>query len=119
MQFEARELKSYAEPVKSDDLQIGSTYFAVNFVDIDMLIPEFRPIVFIGRDLEADDRRKVYFQDFDSYAAGVRFNGAPEESKHAIFESGDENEVSHVFQFERGLEVLLSCSVRRQRLRRE
>jgi hypothetical protein len=39
MRFEARELKSYAEPVTASQLREGEIYFSVQFADESMLIP--------------------------------------------------------------------------------
>ena len=73
MRFEERELQPYAEPVSAIELQEGSVYFAVTFVDEDMLIPIMATLVFVGRNLEPGDIRKVYFQDVHSYRAGIRY----------------------------------------------
>jgi DNA-binding transcriptional regulator YiaG len=48
--FSARDLNPWAEHVAADDLRQGDTYFAVHFVDDEMLVPELRPLVFIGAD---------------------------------------------------------------------
>jgi hypothetical protein len=55
IRFEARSLKPYGECVKSSGLVEGETYFAVHFVDDQMLVPEIDPLVFIGRNLEHGD----------------------------------------------------------------
>lgn len=73
MYFEGRELTTYAEPVSSSELREGEVYFAVNYVDDDMLIPVMETVVFIGRNLEPDDVGQVYFQDVESYREGVRY----------------------------------------------
>jgi hypothetical protein len=49
--FPARELTPYAEYVEADDLTVGKVYFDVTFLDKQMLVPELRPLVFVGRDL--------------------------------------------------------------------
>jgi hypothetical protein len=71
--FDGRELKPYAEPVSSSELSEGTVYFAVNFVDEEMLIPTMETLVFVGRNLEPDDVGEVYFQDVASYREGVRY----------------------------------------------
>ena len=48
IRFEARDLKPYGEYVKSSSLVEGKTYFAVHFLDDQMLVPELDPVVFIG-----------------------------------------------------------------------
>src|ERR1700682_5554979 len=111
--FEGRDLKSYAEPVSSSELTEGAIYFAVHFVDDDMLIPTLEPRVFVGRNLEPDDKQRVYFQDADSYRRGIRYAAASDQDQ-ATFEVGSENEVSHLFEYERALDVLLHCALRRK-----
>ena len=49
IRFEARDLKPYGEYVKSSTLVQGEIYFAVHFLDDQMLVPELDPLVFIGR----------------------------------------------------------------------
>src|SRR5688572_11974226 len=53
--FEGRTIKPFAEHVLWPDLVVGHTYFAVNFVDDDLHVPEVRPLVFIGRNLNEGD----------------------------------------------------------------
>jgi hypothetical protein len=42
-------VKPYAETVPPDKLQVGTVYFAVNFIDDEMLIPIMEPKVFGSR----------------------------------------------------------------------
>jgi len=109
MHFEGRELKAYAEPVPPDQLKEDTIYFAVNFVDDDMLIPVMEPKVFIGRNLDADEAG-LYFQDVESHRRGVRFESA-KENDEAIFEIGTER---HVFDYERALDQLMRCALKRR-----
>jgi len=67
MEFEARQLKSYAEPVSVDSLSIGEVYFNVLFLDDDILIPITQPVVFVGKNLASGDTDSLYFQDAESY----------------------------------------------------
>jgi hypothetical protein len=112
MIFERRELKAYAEPISVDQLNAGSIYFFVNFVDEEMLIPTIEPVVYVGRNFEPDDADQVYFQDVSSFRRGVRYDTASE-GDEAVFHSGSENELGHVFEYDRALDVLLACSIRR------
>jgi hypothetical protein len=112
--FEGRSLKPYAEPVTSIDLKEGFTYFAVNFVDEDMLIPSLEPIVFVGRNLDPDDIDQVYFQDFESYRSGIRFGSREARGGGARFYVGAESETNHIFDYERALDGLLRCALKRQ-----
>jgi len=112
MLFEQRELKSYAEPISEGELQEESVYFFVSFVDEEMLIPTMETVVYVGRNLEADDVDQVYFQDIASFRSGVRYESACE-GDDAVFNSGSQNELGHVFEYEHALDVLLACSIRR------
>ena len=114
MRFEARDLKPFAEPVVSKGLREGEVYFSVTFVDDEMFIPALEPLIFAGRNLDPGDVGRVYFQDVESYRRGVRFNTTSDESP-AVFQSGDENSTLHIFEYERALDALLACSLRRQR----
>jgi hypothetical protein len=113
--FDGRELKPYAEPVLSNELQEGAVYFAVNYVDDEMLIPLMETLVFIGRNLEPGDVGTVYFQDVESYREGVRY-GSDSENEWAKFETGSENELGHIFHYEQALDGLMHCSLRRKEL---
>jgi hypothetical protein len=109
MRFEARNLKPHAEPVEPEDLREGEVYFFLHFEDADLLVPSLEPVVFIGRDLKRDDAGCVYFQDVASYRRGSRF---PEDSG-ARYYTGAAAELGHVFEFEKALDALLGCSLRR------
>jgi hypothetical protein len=111
MRFEARDLKPYAEPVSPGELKRGETYFAVLFLDDNGLIPVLEPKVFIGRDLESGDGGKFYFQDYISYRHGIRFDTATSVDE-SNFETGVEK---HVFEYERALDVLMTCALKRKR----
>lgn len=113
-----RELPAHAEPLTAAEMKEGAVYFSVNYVDDKMLIPTIETLVFIGRDLEPDDSGQVYFQDIDSYQRGVRYEVA-DESDFARFSAGSENEVNHIFEYERALEELMRCSVRRRSLQEQ
>ncbi|MGB0037072.1 MAG: hypothetical protein WBP79_16515 [Candidatus Acidiferrales bacterium] len=111
MRFEERELKPYAETVPPDGLEVGTVYFAVNFIDDEMLIPIVEPKVFIGRNLNPEQGDYLYFQDIDSYRQGVRFEAGTQTSE-ARFETGTER---HIFEYERALDVLMRCALRRRK----
>ena len=111
MRFEERELKPYAETVPPEDLKVGTVYFAVYFVDDEMLIPVVEPKVFIGSDLDPERPGKFHFQDIDSYRQGVRYESSTEDDD-AIFETGTER---HIFEYEKALDVLMRCALRRRK----
>src|SRR5678815_5768944 len=112
MRFEARELVPWAEPLTSSELQEGVTYFTVTFVDEKGLVPEMRPVVFVGIDLANDG-----FQDYDSYHQGVRYSAslAGECGTFDVFLPAD---MGFVFDYEHALDVLLRCSLQRRGFRR-
>jgi hypothetical protein len=112
VRFEAREVPTYAEPVAAADLKVGSAYFAVTFVDEEMLIPVVRTFVFVGRNLEPNDAGKAYFQDIFSYRAGERYD---QDSENGSAEFLVCSEINNIFEFERALDRLLACSLRRAR----
>jgi len=111
MRFAERELKPYAEPVAPDQLKVGETYFGVQFLDEDGFVPVLEPKVFIGHNLEPEDKDELYFQDYASYRSGIRYDTASVEDE-SVFETGAEK---HVFEYERALDVLLRCSLHREK----
>jgi len=114
MRFEGRDLKPYSEPVVVSELKEGQVYFSVIFVDDELLIPLVGTWVFAGRKLDPkleDDR--LYFQDVGSYGKGIRY-GSPN-AYEAEFQIQREQYVKHIFEYERALEVLMNCSLRRSK----
>jgi hypothetical protein len=114
MRFEARELTPYAESISTSDLEEAATYFSIHYVDDEMLIPTMETLVFIGRDREEGDSGQVYFQDIHSYRRGIRYETASE-ADQAQFSTGSENEMGHLFEYERALDELLRCSLKRRK----
>jgi hypothetical protein len=110
MRFEERELKDYAEPVLPDQLKEGNVYFSVVFLDKDGWIPSMEPRVFVGSKLEPEGT-KLYFQDFTSYQRGIRFE-SPNAEEEATFVTGAGR---HIFEYERALDVLMACALRRRK----
>jgi hypothetical protein len=111
MRFEERELKEYAEPVLPEQLQEGKVYFAVIFLDESGLVPSMEPRVFVGAKREPEGE-KLYFQDFASYQRGIRFE-SPNAEEEASFITGAGR---YIFEYERALEVLMACSLRRKKI---
>lgn len=116
MKFEERELKPYAEPVEVGELVPGKVYFSVTFLDEEMLIPKLEPLVFLGMNLEPGDSGKVWFQDFESHASGTKLDSSTEDEPGAFF-CGDEHQTGHIFTFERALDVLMVCALKRRKLK--
>jgi hypothetical protein len=114
LHFAGRDLKPYGEPVTPQDLREGHVYFGVQFVDQELLIPTVEPVVFIGRDLEAE-APGMYFQDAESYRDGLRYGS--EEARHGNATFYAQTNVKHIFDYERALDQMLACSMRRARTR--
>src|SRR5712672_2442970 len=112
MLFEQRELKEYAEPVTAESLRAGNVYFSVQFQDETMLVPILQPWVFIGQNFPDGEPDDCYFQDFASYAAGVRHT-TPGETD-AVFQAGAPDNLNHIFEYERALDILMLTSVKRR-----
>ena len=124
MQFEAREIKPYSVPVLASELKVGSVYFNIFYVNDDHQNPIMETLVYIGRNLDIDfidkdpdwdDKGKVYFQDYESYARGIRFETFAK-GDEAIFSCRSEDDLNGVFEFERALDLLMWCSLRRRGL---
>ena len=115
VRFEARELKKYTEAVQLNELKEGGIYFLVEFLDRAMHVPKLEPVVYVGKDLSPGDVGQVYFQDAASYLEGGRFGAEvdPAESE-PVFIQTPSSGMRPVFEYERALEVLMSCSLRRQ-----
>jgi len=112
LQFEAREVKRFPEPVKGEDLQEGNVYFSVFFVDEEFLVPGLEPYVFVGRDLDAEEAG-LYFQDMDSYGRGIRY-GVDTGGRRATLVIDSDDNLNH-FDYGEALEQLLACSLRRRK----
>jgi hypothetical protein len=114
MRFEARELKSYAEPVTASQLREGEIYFSVQFADESMLIPIVGTWAFAGRNLDPEDEAgSLYFHDVESYRQGVRYDSRT--SDDASFQVQTDGSIKHIFEYERALELLMACSLRRKK----
>lgn len=125
--FKGRRLKPYSEPVSASALVEGKVYFMVHFFDTQLLVPRLEPLVFLGRNLSPGDVARVYFQDYGSYQRGLRFEHInPEEPSDprgrpsADLEKGTflrqkDDQLGFIFEYERALEELMSCSLRRMK----
>ena len=113
MRFEARELPPYAEPLTADQLNVGDVYFVVTFADNEGLVPEMKAVVLAGTDLEGEGEGRLYFQDFASYQRGER-HSSPTGKVQMEFETCLPDDLGFVFSFERAVDVLLACSLKRR-----
>jgi hypothetical protein len=94
-----------AEYLNPSQLKIGNVYFRVEFVDRERTIPRLTPWVFAGRDLDGATRGDLFFQDYESYRRGAKFDSA----SSASFEIIGEADGVGVFEFERALDYLQHC----------
>lgn len=113
MRFEARELKPHGEPVSSGDLREGEVYFSVQYEDEKMCIPIMEPLIFLGRELDGGHSEQLFFQNYESYSAGVRYESATNDEAIA-FQVYGPHEINHIFEYEHALESLMKCSLRRR-----
>ncbi len=111
--FPATELKPFGEPVTPEQMKKGRVYFALHYLDEDMFVPIVHPMVFLGWNLAGDGPGLRYFQDFDSFRAGIRYpTRTEEESSH--FEAYGPDEGKHIFEYDKALELLMTCALRRR-----
>ena len=112
MRFEERELPTHAVRASPAKLKEGSVYFSLNFIDREMLIPVMEAWVYVGRNLEPEDHGKLYFQDIESYRRGISYQTAREGDPVQFFLESEDSLC--LFEFERALEELMRCSLRRR-----
>lgn len=112
MKFE-RDLPEYPQSIDVTNLREGTLCFRIVYNDREMLVPSLKPVVFVGRDLEAEDQGIVYFQDYDSYRDGVRYDSPPGHPQ-AEFETFEASQRTVMFSFENAIDDLLLCLMRRR-----
>lgn len=105
----------HAEPVDPDQLRVGETYFSVTFIDEQMLVPQMRPLVYIGKGVPPARRHQFVFQDAPSYNAGIDPKSPPEDW-NVEFHAYTKSSVSSVYAFDAALNVLDRCARRRRKL---
>ena len=113
IRIDGRELQLGAEPIPTASLREGSEYFSVQYADEQLLIPIIGTWIYIGRGLEESEPDLLYFQDVESYHQGVRYGKSGEEN--ASFHLSRDGKLHHMFDFERALNELLKCALRRCR----
>ena len=116
MRFEERLLKPYAEPVSFSELRQGVIYFSVSYLDDQLLMPTVEPLIYVGENLDAGDVGSVlYFQDVSSYRRGIR-RDSPSKEDEATFFAVSEGKMPPIFEYERALDELLRCALRRRKM---
>jgi len=112
MRFNGRDLKPYLETVEPDNLIEGQEYFSISYVDEERLLPIIDSLVYVGKNLETEDKNVYYFQDLVSYSAGIRYNSSYH-GEQAEFHTGDI--INSIQNYEQALNELLRCSLLRKR----
>jgi hypothetical protein len=112
MRYQGTKVKPYSEPITSNRLKLGEVYFSLQFADPDLLIPIMEPYVFLGQDLNPRAKGLFYFQRVESYQRGVRYKASGKRNMNE-FQVARSNGMNHIFEYERALDVLLSCAARR------
>ena len=111
IRFGPREFGPAAEPVTGDDLRNGVVYFALQFADPNLLVPIVEPLIFVGRNLRQNDTGSLYFHSFESYEGQVP---APTGRLGPDFQVYHLGETNHIFEYERALDELMRCAIRRK-----
>ncbi len=112
MHFE-REFPTYAEPVSQGKFKEGEVYFSVQYVDKEMLIPVVETLVCLGKDTTGTNENRLHFQDVESYRRGIRRKAAS--ANVGNFQSIVDGKAKHIFEYEKALDELLRCALRRQK----
>jgi len=101
--------------VSPDEMQAGRVYFALQYLDRDLLVPHLYPLIFLGHDLDNDQRDIRFFQHFDSYMAGVRYaNHSEEDEDSGCFEAYGPDEGKHIYDYEHAIKLLMRCTLIRR-----
>ena len=118
LEFRKRFLEPYIEPVHVSRLEIGSVYYSVLYSEDDkaMAEPLVETVIFLGLNLENDEEENFYFQDYNSYHDGIRIDDESNCYRGSIYFGPKDKQVtiSHIFEFEKALEELMRCSLRRE-----
>jgi hypothetical protein len=111
LRFEGRDLSPYPEQVRREDLKEGDVYFSVRFFDRAMFVPALEPLVYVGSNLDPASPG-LYFQDFDSHEAGATWQD--QKGFDVSFDVVPEDHTQNIFEYDRALDLLLACSIRRR-----
>jgi hypothetical protein len=115
MLFPATELKEYAEPINPRQLVKNEIYFSLQYLDSRLEIPVLQPLIFLGEMTERSDER-LCFQNYGSYLAGIRLETAMDQDLMS-FQMQTTNNVNHIFEFEKALELLMLSGLKRKQSR--
>lgn len=113
LEFKKRFLEPFIEPVEASELQEGSIYYTIDYSDSEMMIPHVMTVVYIGKNLDEDDKDIHVFQDFNSYDFGVTMDSKVD-GINAMFIGQPGDNLNNIFVFEKVLDELIRCSFRRE-----
>lgn len=115
IRFESRDLNDYAEPVDPSSLETGKTYFLLHYADAQLLIPFMEPLLFVGRNMTPGDSDKLYFQRYpELQEVSEEETGLAERAELVV--ALYPVDLGAIFTFEKALEQLLKCSIRRDKI---
>ncbi len=109
-----RDIPTYAEPVSQNDLSEGDVYFSVQYADEALLSPIVETLVFIGTENDEDGSVICSSQELTSHRQGIRRDSP--EAEGALFYFQHTNQLRHIFEYDRALDELIRCSLRRQKV---
>lgn len=107
------DLNSFATPVVSSQLEHGEIYFMLNYLDNQMLVPDIKTLVFLGRNLAGDSDSLLYFQDIGSFPT-IGPISPSYEGQSNIFHCEDD-QLKGIFLLENAIDELLRCAKRRSK----
>lgn len=107
-EIKSKRIRPYAEPVEVSDLNAGMIYFKVTYVDAACCIPMVESLVFLGAK-KLGGTQKLLFQDVETYWCDADSN------ESAKFECST-NGINSIFEFDKALEELERCSIRRRQM---
>lgn len=111
MSLQNTELKPYAEPVPASALSPKENYFMVTYLDVGMLVPEIKTLVFLGKDIDDTGNVRLNFQDIESYVAlGAYTNRA--QGMGELYTCA-ENQLKNIFELDKAIDELTRCALRR------
>ncbi|MBT2119744.1 hypothetical protein KK141_21675 [Dyella sp. LX-66] len=114
--FEKREIDFYAQHVTYDELTVGDDYYMISYADGDCKIPVMESLIYLGKNIVGlDSAETLYFQDAESYRAGVRVTDSPERGTYELH-GLKPDQLDMIYDFERALEELMRCSMQRKKI---
>lgn len=114
LHFPGRDVPPYGEYASAASLVEGRVYYRMTYLDEELTIPDMQPFAFIGRNLRDGDEDHLYFQDAESYRAGVRYEDSTRKHDIDVEVHRVASDTPFVYEFEKALDRLLYLSLERQ-----